>query len=190
MLSSTQKIFYFLCILGATWLLSSCGFHLRGPVELAPPFKRLYIESHDPYSELTRNLQQYFKTSHVYLADSPQAASGIFEIIQESTSQQLLSVGGTQQTRQYNLILSVTFQVTTPQGVVLIAPQTVSESQTLTVQADQILGGSNEQNNLYHQMRRAITYTIMNRLSSRAATESVMGISKQQAVTVKKRSSH
>jgi LPS-assembly lipoprotein len=173
MLSTLQKTFLFFCILGASWLLTGCGFHPRGEVELAPPLKRLYLESHDPYSELTRNLKQYFKSSHVALTQSPAEAETILELMQETTSQQLLSVGGTQQTRQYNLNLSVTFQVTNPQGVILIAPQTVTETQSFTVQADQILGGSNEQNNLYHQMRRAIISTIMNRLSSKEATLSV-----------------
>jgi LPS-assembly lipoprotein len=168
-----QKTLSFFCILGASWWLTGCGFHPRGTVTLAPPLQSVYVESHDPYSELTRNIQQSFKSSHVHLTASPAEASTVFEIMQESATQQLLSVGGTQQTRQYNLVLAVTFQVTTPKGVILLPAQTVSETQTLTVQADQILGGSNEQNNLYHQMRRAIVNTIMIRLSSKEATASI-----------------
>ena len=169
-----QKTKLFCWLLATACLLTGCGFHLRGAVDLAPPLKRLYIETSEPYSELTRNLQQYFRSSHVTLVGSPAEASSVLEIISENASQQLLSVGGTQQTRQYNLNLAVTFQVTTPQGVILVPAQTVTETQTLTVQADQILGGSNEQNNLYHQMRRAVVFTIMTRLSSQEATANVM----------------
>lgn len=176
MLSITRKSILSLGILGASLLLSGCGFHLRGMVTLAPPLKHIYLETHDPYSELTRNLKQSLKSSNVTLTEAPETADTILEIISVNESQQLLSVGGTQQTRQYNLILTVTFQVKTPAGKILIPTQTVSETQAITIQANQVLGGSNEQNNLYHQMRRAIVNTIMNRLASKAATQSVMGI--------------
>jgi LPS-assembly lipoprotein len=167
-----NKLLLGLCIL----LLTACGFHLREPVHLAPSLQHLYLETNDPYGELERNIRQYLRASGVIVTATPQESTAVLEILSESTSEQLLSVGSTQQTRQYNLILTVTFIVTTPAGKPLMQPQTVSETQALTVQADQILGGSNEENNLYHQMRSAIVYTMMNRLTSKAAIKSVMDI--------------
>jgi LPS-assembly lipoprotein len=154
----------------ATLLLTGCGFHLRESVVLAPPLKRLYLQSAAPFDELSRNIKQYLKLSGVELVNSPAEAKTVLDIIAENSSSQLLSVGGTQQTRQYNLILTVIFQVTTPDGKVLLPRQGVSELQPLTVQSDLILAGSNEENNLYHQMRRAIVYTMMTRLASKQAT--------------------
>jgi outer membrane lipopolysaccharide assembly protein LptE/RlpB len=61
----------------------------------------------------------------------------------------------------------VTFQVTDPKGKILLSPQTVSETSTLAITAGQILAGSNEASNLYQQMRQAIVYDILSRLSSR-----------------------
>jgi LPS-assembly lipoprotein len=174
MLSTIQKIILLLSFLGASLLLSSCGFHLRGTVILAPPLKNIYLETNDPYSELTRNFKQTLKASHASLAKTPQTATTILEIISSNESQQLLSVGGTQQTRQYNLTLTVSYQVKTPAGKILISPQSVTETQAITIQANQVLGGSNEQNNLYHQMRRTIVNMVMTRLASKTATASVM----------------
>ena len=110
------------------------------------------------------------KISDVRLVDKIEEASTVLVILSESTTQQLLSLSGTQQTRQYNLILSVTFQVNDPQGKVLVSPQVVTETRTLTIKADQILAGSNEANTLYSQMRQAIIYDIMSRLSSKDIT--------------------
>jgi LPS-assembly lipoprotein len=157
--------------------IAGCGFHLRGEITLAPPLKRLYLQSPQPYGELARNLRQGLKTADVNLTDTPKQAATVLEILSEKASQQLLSVGGTQQTRQYNLLLSVTFQVTTPAGKVLIPPQTVTDTQALTVQADQVLGGSNEQNNLYRQMRQDIVFDLLNRLASKSSTAHVMAVS-------------
>ncbi len=169
-----RKSIALLGILGTSLLLLGCGFHLRGQVELAPPLKHLYLETREPYSELSRNLKQSLTASHVILTETPQQADTILEIISDNESQQLLSVGGTQQTRQYNLILTVAFQVKTSAGKIILPTQTISENQPITIQADQVLGGSNEQNNLYHQMRRAIVNTLMMRLSSKGVANSVM----------------
>lgn len=166
----TRAICWLVCLTTISLSLSGCGFHLRGSFTLAPPLKRMYLQTTDPYGELARNLRQSLEATGVVFAETPQQASTVLEIIHENTSQQLLSVGGTQQTRQYNLVLSVVFQVTTPQSKIIIPQQTVTKTQAITVQADQILGGSNEENNLYHQMRKSIVYTLLNVLTSKEAT--------------------
>ena len=159
-------VFVLLCVV---WL-TGCGFHLRDAVTLAPPLRQMYLQTADPYGELARNLRQGLQTDGVYWTATPATATTILEIVDENTTQQLLSVGGTQQTRQYNLLLSVTFKLTTPAGKILLAPQTVLETQALTVQASQILGGSNEQNNLYNQMRQDIVATLLNRIAAPTVT--------------------
>ncbi len=151
--------------------VTGCGFHLRGPVQLAPALQQMYLQTSDPYGPLARGLTQFLKSSRVHLVSSPNQAKTILKIIKEDTGQQLLSVGGTQQTRQYNLILTVTFQITAPNGTELIPAQTVSETRTIPIQSNQTLAGSNEANNLYRQMRQAIIYDIMSRLSSSSVTE-------------------
>jgi LPS-assembly lipoprotein len=165
-----QAMLLWFCLL----CLAGCGFHLRGAVALAPPLQKMYLQTATPYGELAHNLRQGLTGAHAQLTNTPQEATTVLEILNEKSSQQLLSVGGTQQTRQYNLLLEVTFQVTTPKGIVVIPPQTVTEAQPLTVQADQILGGSNEQNNLYHQMRQNIVFTMMSRIASPTASALVM----------------
>jgi LPS-assembly lipoprotein len=157
---------YLFLLLALCSLLSACGFHFRGQVPLAPPLKKMYLQSEDPFSQLTRNVKQSLKISGVDLVDSPAKADTILDIMRETNSEQLLSIGGTQQTRQYNITLTVTFQITDGHGRVLVPIESLSETRSLTILSNQILGGSNEENNLFVQMRRAIVYDIMSRLSS------------------------
>jgi LPS-assembly lipoprotein len=154
--------------------LVSCGFHMRGKLPLAPPLQNLYLKTNDPYGELARYLREYLKVAGVHLTEQKTDASSVLVILNESTAQQLLGISGTQQTRQYNLILTVVFSVETPEGVVIVPPQSVSQVRTLTIQADQILAGSNEANILYKQMRSAIGYTILLRLASKDVTTLLM----------------
>lgn len=147
-------------------LITSCGFHPRGMTPLVPPLKRMYLKTDSPYSDLTNNLRQYLKMSDVYLTTTPQDATTVLDIISVDQVQQLLGVSGSQQTRQYSLTLSVKFQITDPKGVVLVMPETLSQARTLPINSGEVLAGSNQAAALYQQMRRAIVFDIMNRISS------------------------
>jgi len=150
--------------------LTSCGFHLRGPISLAPALQTLYLKTKDPYGQLARNLKQSLKMSGVHLTDSPEEATTVLEIVNEQTLDQLIGINGSQQTRQYNLILTVTFVVTDPKGLALLKNQILTETRVLTIKEGQILAGSNEATALYEQMRQAIVYDILSRLSSAEIT--------------------
>lgn len=157
-------------LITAAALLTGCGFHLRGEMPLAQPLHSLYIQSIDPYGTLVHNLEQSLKMSNVKLADKPGNAQTILIIARDDTSQKLLSVGATQQTRQYELAASVTFEVTDAHNRSLVPQQTLTEKRAITVQSNQILGSSNEANLYYQQMRRSLANAIMYRLSSHEVT--------------------
>lgn len=156
-----------------TTLLSACGFHLQGEMKLAPQLHRLYIQSADPYGHLVRNIQQYLKMSNVDLVSCAAKADAVLVILSDENSQHLLSVSKTTQTRQYNLIVTAQFEINDACGRTIVAPQTLSESKTLTIQSNQILGTSNEANLFYQQLRRSLAYAIMNRLASRDITNQI-----------------
>lgn len=154
--------------------LAACGFHLRGAIPLAPPLHHLYLKTPDPYGQLARSLRLFLNMSGVTLSSSPGEADTILVILSEQTHDQLIGITGNQATRQYQLVLSVTFQVTTPNGKILLSPRTIRESSMLNITAGQILAGSNEANNLYQQMRQTIVYDILSVLSSKNATQHIL----------------
>ena len=170
--------------------LNSCGFHLRGEFSLAPALHKLYLESKDPYGQLTRNLKQYLKMSGVQLTTTPEEANTVLTIISETETQNLISIDNSQLTRQYNLVLTVTYQITTPNGEVLVPPQAVAESRTLPIQSNQILAGSNEETTLYQQMRQAIVYAIVSHLSSNDVTSLLSKKNNETALPANHKTSH
>lgn len=146
--------------------LTSCGFHPRGEANFSAPLQRIYIKTVSPYSELTQFLRLYFKVSGIYVADSEINATTVLQILSENRGQQLIGVSNSQQTRQYNLTLSVTFRLTDTKGTILSPAETMTESRTLPINSGEVLSGSNQAALLYQQMRKAIVFDIMNRLSS------------------------
>lgn len=168
-----KKYFNLLLLFFLISLISACGFHLKGQMPLAPPLHKMYLDIPDPYGALARNLKENLKVSHVQLVEEREKANTILVVSRDDNSQELLSVNGTQQTRQYNLKVTVTFSVTDNKGMTLIPPVTLIEARAITVQSNQILGSSNEANLYYQQMRRTLALAIMDRLSSREATRLV-----------------
>lgn len=162
-----RKLFVLMCCL----MLSACGFTLQGEKQLAPPLHRLYLQTPDTYGNLERNLKDSLKMSGVKLVSSPAEADTMLIVTSDNSYQELLSVSGTQQTRQYSLRLVVSFEITTPSGKVLLPAESLSDSRTITVQSNQILGSSNESTMYYQQMRRSIAAAIMNRLASTQVTD-------------------
>lgn len=155
-------------------LLAACSFHLQGRKQLAPELHRLYLQAPDPYGQLARSLTQYLKMSNVQLVSCREEAITTLAILRDDTSQELLSVSGTQQTRQYNLRVTVVFDVLDRNGLSIIGPQMLTETRTITIQSNQVLGSSNEANLFYQQMRRTLAYSILNRLASREVTHGII----------------
>ncbi len=167
MIASLRKL---IGLLGCCLSVSACGYHFQGPVQLAPQLNPLYVQAPSPYGQLAQSLQQLLKVSQIAVASSPAGASAVLSILRDDTVQQLLSVSSSQQTRQYQLSIVVTYEITDPQGKTLVGPETLTESRPLTTQSNQILGSSNEANLFYQQMRRSLAQAIINRIASTDVT--------------------
>lgn len=154
-------------------LIAACSFHLRGDLPLAPPLHSLYVESSDPYGTLVKELEQSLRMSRVTLAANPHEAKTILVVLHDDTAQTLLSVSGTQQTRQYQLTVTVSFEINDSSGRTIVPPQTLAENRVITIQSNQILGSSNEANLYFQQMRRVLASAIMYRLSSHEITNMI-----------------
>jgi LPS-assembly lipoprotein len=168
-----KKIAYVFLFFVLAFILCACGFQLQGKTRLAGPLHRVYIQASDKYGHLVRYLEQYLKMSDAIVVNTPAEASTIFSIMKDEATQELISVSSTQQTRQYNLKVTVIFQITDNKGRILVSPQTISENRVITVQASQILGSDNQTNMIYQQMRRMIAYAIMVRIASNQVTRAI-----------------
>lgn len=159
-----------LIILTCCFMLSACGFKLQGEKTLAQPLRTLYLQTPDRYDVLERNLREHLRMSGVHLVSSPNESMTQLIIVSDETSQELLSVSGTQQTRQYNLRVTVQFQLLDAKGNVILPLESLTDTRTITVQSNQILGSSNEASVYYQQIRRGLANAIMNRIASAQVT--------------------
>lgn len=153
--------------------ISACGFHAQGKAVLAQPLQKIYIETPDPYGYLARYLKENLKMSGAVITTDASQATTILDIVQDDSTQTLLNVSGTQQTRQYNIGVLVTFKILNNKNVIVVDSQTLSTTRTITVQSNQILGSSNESTLFYRQMRHELAGAIINRIASKEITRIV-----------------
>lgn len=164
-----STLFIFILILN----LTACGFRPQSEKNLAPPLLQLYVQTADPYGFFTKNLKLQLKTSKVNLVDDPKDAQVILHILKDETSQELLSTSGSQQTRQYNLHVTIHFDLSKKNGEIILPLQILTETRTITVLANQILGSNNEAMAYYKQMRESLARAVMNRIASKEVTKQV-----------------
>jgi LPS-assembly lipoprotein len=100
-------------------VLSGCGFHLRGAVNL--PYKTMYLNG-SMTQELRLYLANYLKTA-VNTQVVPNALDAQLIVnINENVGKQILSYNSAGQITAYRIVESVNFSATNAQGEELISP--------------------------------------------------------------------
>ncbi len=145
-------------------LLSACGFHLRGSVELPPMLERPHVVG-DAFSLLVRELESLLLQSGATLVRQPKEASAIVRILSETPTRRVLSVGSTGKAAEYELHYAVNYQLENPQGEVLQGPSTLSTRRTYLFDESQVLGKSGEEETLREDMQRDLARRLLQQLS-------------------------
>jgi LPS-assembly lipoprotein len=141
-------------------MLAGCGFHLQPPQNY--PFKRLYINA--PLDMRARMSRAIEGRSDTQVVDQMSNADAVLTV-SEATNQRVLTLNLKGVAQEYELASSITYQLTTAQGHMLIAPSTIRMNRAMTYSDQFFLAKENESVLLYADMRRAAADQIIRRLS-------------------------
>jgi LPS-assembly lipoprotein len=154
----------FIIMLTATLLLSACGFQLRGSAAL--PFSSLYVQA-PPTSLLASELRRAVRSgSGTRIAESPEQAEVILQIVSELREKQILSLTGGGRVSEYQLRYRVSFRLTDGKNrehipaseILLRRDYTYSDSQALSAESAEAL--------LYRDMRSDAVSQLVRRLQA------------------------
>jgi LPS-assembly lipoprotein len=140
-------------------VLTACGFHLRGqgPSVLLPSqLKVLFVESKQPYSVLTREVEQMLTGMGVKLVDNARAAPFTLSIIRAEASQQTTGMSPTTQISTYALSYTIIYQITDKEGRMVVPPRTITASRSYASNTNQMLSANYEYAQLENDMRRDV----------------------------------
>ncbi|MBV6305297.1 hypothetical protein KVP10_10395 [Candidimonas humi] len=146
-------------------LLAACGFRLRGPVPL--PFSTVYTNIAEN-SDFGARLRRALQASSPNLRFVSRMGDAQVRLIQISNNQSLreLSLNAQGLVEEYELNLSFVFELMDAKGNVLLAPTTLTSSQDLPYDPNQVQAKQGEIATLFLEMQKSLVDRIVRRLSS------------------------
>ncbi|CAB3777270.1 LPS assembly lipoprotein LptE [Pararobbsia alpina] len=149
----------------AACVLSACGFQLQGHADY--PFKKLYISSTGS-REMTALLKRKIEagTDTKILKDAKEAkdADAVLSIT-EGRGQATLSLNAEGIVEEYELDLTVAYQLTGRNGTVLIPASNISLNRSMTYNNEFALAKQAEADLLYRDMEHDAVDQLMRRLA-------------------------
>lgn len=171
-LSQLHWLRYLLLILFMS-LLTACGFHLRTQARLPAALNPLYIQSVDPYGQLTLELKQILRTQDITLVDKRKDAKYTLEIQKATTSTTTLSQSASTSTTQYTLYYYVTYAITNQDGTAVYGPKTITSQRNYTVNQSQVLSSDAQIQSLTEEMEHDSISLMFDQLSSQDALSKI-----------------
>ena len=154
-----------LIILFFSFILTACGFQLRGHCEFSLPFHTLYLESNQPYNSFTQALQKALAAAGVNsLRATP--TSPRLQILAQNFTRTTTSLGNAGQTTTYLLVYSILFQLVDCTGHILLAPQQIQAKRNFSITSNQLSGDLNTENDLRENMQQDVIQQLLIRLGS------------------------
>ena len=152
-------------VLGLTLLLAGCGFSMRGSADLPPELGTLHLEALDVNSDITRQMRRTLLTNGIEVVDTPTPGIHRLGLGREQSSERVLSVNANVRAGEYELTMSVPFQLRDDEGFVL-GPETLSMDRVYLADPDNAVAKAEEAELIRAEMRRDLVVQILRRLQN------------------------
>ncbi len=149
-------------------MLVGCGFHLRGKLLIPSNLQAMQIVPNISYDPFQRFLRQTLKSNDVRIIEpnDPEAKTAvILTILNQSFSERTVGYGADGQTNRTILQFTANFQVSEPNGKVLIPTSTIQVERELTVNPNAVLGTENERERVKQDLYMDATSQMMRQIS-------------------------
>ena len=152
----------FALCLAASLLLAACGFQLRGVAAL--PFDSLFVQA-APASQIAVQLKRAVQSgSGTRIADRPEQAEVILQIMNELQEKQILSLSGGGRVSEYQLRYRVLFRLTDARNREHIPASEILLKRDYSFSDEQALSKEAEEALLYRDMRSDAVQQLVRRL--------------------------
>lgn len=148
-------------------LLSGCGFHLRGAVELPAVMERTYVAG-GAGSDLYYELENALLAAGAEVVDSADSATGVLTLQRQRIDRRVLSVDTQGRAAEYELALQVAFSLRDSAGKLIADNERVSIVRDYSFDPDNVLSKSDEEEALRKEMYRLAVAQMMRRVQSLA----------------------
>ena len=114
-------------LLSVFLLLSACGYHLRGAIDLPDELQKMYVRGAS--RQLTEAIEQAFRSTSGELVKNVADAGMILNVINEDYRRKTVSISSSGYSNEYELIYRLVFDLIDKNGNELVSAQTIEVSQ-------------------------------------------------------------
>ncbi len=150
-------------LLLTTLMLTACGWHLRGSMDLPDNLNSIYVSSANSYDTLTRNLTQAIVSTGTSLATSKNKADYTITLLDQRETRRAVSLGGNGLASEYELTLEVDYRLDHGNKL-LSALETARTSRSYDYDQNAVLGKSEEEKIIREELNSELTRQILRRL--------------------------
>jgi LPS-assembly lipoprotein len=147
-----------LCVL----LISACGYHLRGAIELPSELKNVYIEGAS--TQLLEQFKLALQSSAVQMVNSRAEAGIVIVVSNEENLTRSLSLGAGGRSNQYGLEYRLNYKITNAKDVILMESSPVEIRREYFNNQQVILGKENEEATIRNEMYQQAVRTMINQI--------------------------
>lgn len=149
-------------VLGASLLLSACGFHLRGTGVDDIALKELHVSARDNNGPTHQSVMEALRINGVTVSS---AAPYHLQLLDEPQQRRALSHASRSTPAEYELRHRLVYQISNSAGHALVGPETLTAERNYVRDRDNVTGSREEEVLLQREMRNDLTRQLMFRLA-------------------------
>ncbi len=159
--------------LAASLSLSGCGYHLRGQVDLPDRAKVVYLEGVDRSQVFGQQFSELLGFAGARVTADRNQAGSVLHVMRSQHERRQISLSRAGKANAFELVYRMGYEVVTPKGEVLLAPQELELSRQYFVDQQFPLGQGEQESELRAEMEQEAAQTVLRRL--RFAIENTSG---------------
>ena len=150
------------------FLLSACGYHLRGALELPANLKNVYVEGGS--APLLDQFKQTMKSTSTQLTTTRKGAGLVIKVFNEDLSRRVLSLSSRGKSNEFELLYRLDYELANANDAKMMERQTVEIRREYYNDQQFVIAKDNEENVIRNEMYQQAVNSIVNR--ARMALES------------------
>ncbi|MEP5568874.1 MAG: LPS assembly lipoprotein LptE [Halioglobus sp.] len=168
-----QRLIQVSLLLASTWLLSACGFALRGTgdVSVSDEWRSMYLVTGNPNSEFSREVRTRFAANGVEWQEDRENANYAVVLGPERFTQRNLSLNSEARAAEFELTMRSTFSVKDNSGELVLDDTTSSVVKQMENDPRNVVGKAEEVRILKGEMRGELAQQILRRIAFFAAAQ-------------------
>jgi LPS-assembly lipoprotein len=159
-----KKSVFIACIALAA-LTTSCGFKLRGMIDMPRWLNHIIILNERAHADLVPQIQEQLEGYNIHVVEKLSQSKYILQLQSDYYQDQLTSVSSTTTPRQYQIFYHVHFLLQQYKGKVILPSHAIVITRQITINSNRILGSDEEEALIKAEMRRDAAMQIVNQLS-------------------------